>query len=151
MSEFKYIFIHRYVYVFQKLNGILEKEQNISMWDFRFSRRRVWSSESSGIYCHVLKTLSNSIWDHGSASQKTLNFKIFLDYLWLHKPLWLQEVRIMSQWMCLSSRFPCVKKALLVADSMGLMDLTFTGSIQLNKMVSLQTRRTLCCCWRYAN
>jgi hypothetical protein len=92
-----------------------------------------------------------SIWEHGSTSQKTLNFKIFLDYLWLHKPLWLQEVRIMSQWMCPSSRFSCVKTALLVADSMGLMDLTFTGSIQLNKMVSLQTRRTLCCCWRYAN
>jgi hypothetical protein len=30
-------------------------KQNISLWDFRFSRRRVWSLESSGIYYHVVK------------------------------------------------------------------------------------------------
>jgi hypothetical protein len=28
------------------------------MWDFKFSRRRVWSSESSGMYCRVLNWMS---------------------------------------------------------------------------------------------
>jgi hypothetical protein len=30
-------------------------------WDFKFSRRRVWSSESSGMYCRVLNWISTSI------------------------------------------------------------------------------------------
>jgi hypothetical protein len=26
----------------------------VSVWDFKFSRQRIWSSESSGMYCRVL-------------------------------------------------------------------------------------------------
>jgi hypothetical protein len=33
----------------------------VSLWDFRFSRRRVWSSESSGIYCSVLNWMSTDV------------------------------------------------------------------------------------------
>jgi hypothetical protein len=33
-----------------------------------------WSSESSEMYCRVPKSMSTSIWEHGSKSQKTLNF-----------------------------------------------------------------------------
>jgi hypothetical protein len=33
-----------------------------------------WSSESSEVYCRVVKQMSTSIWLHGSTSQKTLNF-----------------------------------------------------------------------------
>jgi hypothetical protein len=29
-----------------------------TLWDFKFSRRRAWSSESSGMYCHVLNWMS---------------------------------------------------------------------------------------------
>jgi hypothetical protein len=111
------------------------------LWDFRFSRRRVWSSEPSGMYCRVLKSMSIdfsevdcpstchwpgsspivthsplvntdhwthvqpatlssqahslswwwrqraplkrrsiSIWEHGSTSQKTLNFVTHIGY-----------------------------------------------------------------------
>jgi hypothetical protein len=52
------------------------------MWDFKFSRRRLWSSESSGMYCRVLNWMSTdvsvvrAIILHGSISQKTtLNIK----------------------------------------------------------------------------
>jgi hypothetical protein len=33
----------------------------LSSWDFKFSRRLIWSSESSGMYCHVLNWMSTSI------------------------------------------------------------------------------------------
>jgi hypothetical protein len=29
--------------------------KHLTMWDFRFSWRQVWSLESSGMYCHVVK------------------------------------------------------------------------------------------------
>jgi hypothetical protein len=32
-----------------------------TMWDFRFSRRWVWNSESSGMYCHVLNLMSTYV------------------------------------------------------------------------------------------
>jgi hypothetical protein len=34
---------------------------NDFIWDFKFSRRRVWRSESSGMYCRVLNWMSTSI------------------------------------------------------------------------------------------
>jgi hypothetical protein len=41
---------------------------NYSMWDFKFSRRRVWCSElSSGLYCHV-KWLSTDVSEVRTAS-----------------------------------------------------------------------------------
>jgi hypothetical protein len=45
------------------------------LWDFKFSRRRVWCSElSSGLYCRVKSTIIL----HGSTTQKTaLNKTIF--------------------------------------------------------------------------
>jgi hypothetical protein len=50
--------------------GLLEGFDKSHMWDFKFSRRRVWSSDlSSGMYCIL----------HGSTSQKTnMNFKSHL-------------------------------------------------------------------------
>jgi hypothetical protein len=53
-------------------------QQLSHMWDFKFSRRRVWCSElSSGLYCRV-KWLSTIIL-HGSTSQKTiLNIILYL-------------------------------------------------------------------------
>jgi hypothetical protein len=50
---------------------------DLFMWDFRFSRWRVWSWVSSGMYCCVLKLMSSSIWECGSTSQKTLNLDLF--------------------------------------------------------------------------
>jgi hypothetical protein len=32
-----------------------------NLWDFKFSRRRVWSSESSGMYCCVLNWMSTDV------------------------------------------------------------------------------------------
>jgi hypothetical protein len=41
-----------------------------SMWDFKFSRRRVWCSElSSGLYCRLKRR--STIILHGSTTQKT--------------------------------------------------------------------------------
>jgi hypothetical protein len=55
---------------------------NKIMWDFKFSRRRVWCSElSSGMYCRV-KWLSTIIL-HGSTSQKTILNKITKLYLYV--------------------------------------------------------------------
>jgi hypothetical protein len=49
-----------------------------TMWDFKFSRRRVWCSElSSGLYCRV-EWLS-TIFLHGSITQKTV-LNIILRY-----------------------------------------------------------------------
>jgi hypothetical protein len=53
---------------------------SVVLWDFKFSRQRVWCSElSSGIYCHV-NLLSTDVSEvrrskiilHGSISQKTI-------------------------------------------------------------------------------
>jgi hypothetical protein len=38
------------------------------MWDFKFSRRRVWSSESSGMYCRVLNWMSTDVSEVHAAS-----------------------------------------------------------------------------------
>jgi hypothetical protein len=38
------------------------------MWDFRFSRRRVWSSEYSGMYCRVLNWISTDVSEVHAAS-----------------------------------------------------------------------------------
>jgi hypothetical protein len=49
---------------------ISDYKQHSVMWDFKFSRRRVWCSElSSGLYCRV-EWLSTFI-IHGSTTQKT--------------------------------------------------------------------------------
>jgi hypothetical protein len=43
----------------------------LDLWDFKFSRWRVWCSElSSGMYCHV--KWRSTIILHGSTSQKTI-------------------------------------------------------------------------------
>jgi hypothetical protein len=44
------------------------------MWDFWFSLWQLWISESSLIYCRVVKLMSISIWLRGSMSQNTVNF-----------------------------------------------------------------------------
>jgi hypothetical protein len=36
-------------------------EQHSRMWDFKFSRRWVCSSESSGMYCHVLNWMLTNV------------------------------------------------------------------------------------------
>jgi hypothetical protein len=39
-----------------------------TVWDFKFSRRRVWSSESSGMYCRVLNWMSTYVSEMRAAS-----------------------------------------------------------------------------------
>jgi len=70
---------------------------HFKLWDFKFSWRRVWSSDlSSGMYCRVkspwwwrqhvpLKRLPTIIL-HGSTSQKT-NLKIILAYFRIRRIL----------------------------------------------------------------
>jgi hypothetical protein len=40
----------------------------LNTWDFKFSRRRVWSSESSGMYCRVLNWMSTDVSEVRAAS-----------------------------------------------------------------------------------
>jgi hypothetical protein len=52
---------------------LVQAETEATMWDFKFSRRRVWCSElSSGLYCSVSrKPCRSTIILHGSITQKT--------------------------------------------------------------------------------
>jgi hypothetical protein len=74
-------------------------EMRLTVWDFKFSRRRVWCSElSSGLYCRV-KWLSAIIL-HGSTTQKTalnnaFNVSLFKERVLLQR--WRQEE--MKIWM----------------------------------------------------
>jgi hypothetical protein len=45
-----------------------KQKQDEVMWDFKFSRRRVWSSESSWIYCHVLNWMLTDVSEVCAAS-----------------------------------------------------------------------------------
>jgi hypothetical protein len=95
---------HRHTHTYIHTHRIIYKH----LWDFRFSWRRLWSSESSGIYCRVVKSMSTdvsevraasirawwwrqhaclkrrsiSIWLYGTTFQKTLNFKQTLVTRW---------------------------------------------------------------------
>jgi hypothetical protein len=40
---------------------VVSIKQSTNLWHFRLSRRRVWSSESSGMYCPVLNWMSTDI------------------------------------------------------------------------------------------
>jgi hypothetical protein len=40
----------------------------LPVWDFKFSRRRLWSSESSGMYCRVLNWISTDVSEVRAAS-----------------------------------------------------------------------------------
>jgi hypothetical protein len=94
--------IVRYRWIYTKCNSNIYStykinivERFINLWDFRFSWRRVWSIESSGMYCFVvessspwwwrqyapLKRRSTSTWLHGTASQKTKYFYKFVCYI----------------------------------------------------------------------
>jgi hypothetical protein len=54
-------------------------QSKITLWDFRFSRRRLWSQSPLWWRQYApLKRRSTSTWLHGITSQKTLNFKITL-------------------------------------------------------------------------
>jgi hypothetical protein len=87
---------YRPVYYTKRWIFVYAKEKNL--WDFRFSRRRVWSLESPGMYrCvvtlnwsdvtwlltqHVpLKRRSTSTWLHADTPQETLNLKKKLERL----------------------------------------------------------------------
>jgi hypothetical protein len=68
------VIIHLVTHSFDAIKWVTEKaslnklQTNTFVWDFKFSRRRVWCSElSSGIYCRV-KLLSSLIPDDGGST-----------------------------------------------------------------------------------
>jgi hypothetical protein len=69
-----------------------------NLWDFKFSRRQVWSSESSGIYCRVLNWMSTDVSEVRAASIMTsenterVYIKIFIVSVCLWVKNW-QEAR----------------------------------------------------------
>jgi hypothetical protein len=48
----------------------------IILWDFKFSWQRVWSSESSGIYCRVLNWMSTDISEVLAASETSVDIQL---------------------------------------------------------------------------
>jgi hypothetical protein len=68
LKEAKYSQSHIYrgCLLRQFLHG--SKNPVLSLWDFRFSRRRVWSTESSAMYCRVLNSMSTDVSEVRAAS-----------------------------------------------------------------------------------
>jgi hypothetical protein len=52
-----------------------------TMWDFKFSRRPVWSSESSGMYCRVLNWISTNYVRFQVLTAASMTLRIFWDVL----------------------------------------------------------------------
>jgi hypothetical protein len=78
----KYPFFYgilRFIKVFTRARHWSPSRTTSIKWNFRFSRRRIWSSESSGIYCLVVKSMSETSVEI-DISQKTLNFTFNQDY-----------------------------------------------------------------------
>jgi hypothetical protein len=48
--------------------NVINVHRTEGRWDFKFSRRRVWSSESSGMYCHVFNWMSTDVSEVRAAS-----------------------------------------------------------------------------------
>jgi hypothetical protein len=89
--------IHRKVFIYKMLIPVLHiavlTQQITKIWDFRFSQQRVWSLESSGMYCHVVTLKLTDVSEvHTASIIRAMNDV----YIYHSSPWWRQYAPLKS-------------------------------------------------------